>query len=113
MDACILKKIINNLCDFPDIVYVNGHTNPMQLVNIWARINQFYHSFFPKTIALWNSLPSSLLSSLSLNSFKLGLSQHFNFYVTYTYLLHRLYASFSYLQLIMLTTVLFFEQKFK
>ena len=81
-----LFKIVNNLCDFPenpiqqrDIVYVNRHTNPLQLVNIQARTNQFYNSFFPKTIALWNSLPSSLLSSLSLNSFKSGLSQHFNF----------------------------------
>ena len=81
-----LFKIVNNLCDFPenpiqqrDIVYVNRHTNPLQLVNIQARTNQFYNSFFPKTIALWNSLPSLLLSSLSLNSFKSGLRQHFNF----------------------------------
>ena len=57
-----LFKIVNNLCDFPenpiqqrDIVYVNRHTNALQLVNIQARTNQFYNSFFPKTIALWNS----------------------------------------------------------
>ena len=35
-----------------------------------ARTNVFYHSFFPHTIALWNSLPQSVLSSQSVLSFK-------------------------------------------
>ena len=78
---CHLFRIINDLCDFPDapvqqrvFAYDSRQANSMQLSNFPARTSQFYHSFFPKTTALWNSLPSCLCSSTSLHSFKYGLT---------------------------------------
>ena len=35
-----------------------------------ARTNVLYHSFFPSTIALWNSLPPSVTLSSSVSAFK-------------------------------------------
>lgn len=78
-----LFKIVNDLCDFPDApvhlrepAYNNRQANPLQLTSIHARTNQFYNSFFPKTISTWNSLPPPILSSSSLICFKSGLRQH-------------------------------------
>ena len=79
---CHLFRIVNDLCDNvnPDapvqqrkIVYSNMQANPLQLSNMQARTTQFYNSYFPKTITLWNSLPISFLSSPSINFFKAGL----------------------------------------
>ena len=72
-----LFKIINDLTDFPDaplkarvMHYSCRNSNDFQLNNLRARTSQFQNSFFPSTIAHWNSLPADILSSSSLSSFK-------------------------------------------
>ena len=68
-----LFKIVNDLCDFPDaqiqhreIVYGNRQANPLQLINMQVRTNQF-HNFPAITFGTHFHF---LLSSL--NSFKIS-----------------------------------------
>ena len=79
---CHLFKMVNNLIDYPepplqfkDIYHSSRHSHALQLRDIKSRTNQFQKSFFPGTIALWNTLPHSVLSSPSLLNFKFNLSQ--------------------------------------
>ena len=50
--------------------------NPLLLFRPVCRTNSHYHSFYPSAIALWNDLPHSVTSSLSLYSFKHNVNQH-------------------------------------
>ena len=43
----------------------------------FSRINAHKYSFFPRTARLWNNLPSDLVSSPDLESFRAGLARHF------------------------------------
>ena len=43
----------------------------------FAHSNKYYHSFFPSTISLWNSLPLSVVSATSVLSFKHNILNYF------------------------------------
>ena len=65
---CHLFKMVNNLIDYPEsplqlreIYHNSRHSHALQLRDISSRTNQFLNSFFPGTIALWNSLPHSII----------------------------------------------------
>ena len=49
-----------------------------QFLQIRYSANIFGNSFFPTTIKEWNSLPTNIVSSKSLNSFQNNVIQHFN-----------------------------------
>lgn len=79
---CHLYKLVNDLIDYPNspldfrvIQHNSRHSHVRQLRDIHSRTAQFQHSFFPGTIALWNSLPHNVLSSPSFLSFKSRLNQ--------------------------------------
>ena len=73
-------KIINGSCIFPSApitryssIYSTRSHERSQFAQPHARTNALYHSYFPSTISLWNSLPQSVTSSLSVSSFKRNL----------------------------------------
>ena len=73
-------KIVNDLTVFPEaplqyriINYNNRFSHALQLQNIAARTSQFQNSFFPRTIAQWNTLPCSTASSPSVYVLKSNL----------------------------------------
>ena len=76
-----LYKIMNDLCYFPSglISYRESHSystrtfHSLSLLQPFAHSNYYLHSFVPETIADWNSLPSNIIFSSSLSSFKLNL----------------------------------------
>ena len=45
----------------------------LNLIKPIVRTNYFLHSFVPNSIALWNSLPLSIQSIISISSFKSNL----------------------------------------
>lgn len=79
---CHMYKIVNDQTDFPEaplqyraINFVTRSSHSQQLRNIAARTSQYQNSFFPRTIAQWNSLPQNLVNS-SFITFK----SHLNLY---------------------------------
>ena len=44
----------------------------------YAHSNSYFHSFYPSTLSLWNSLPQSVVSAPSLPSFKRNLKDYLN-----------------------------------
>ena len=60
-----------------DLQLVTGYTtrgHNMKFVVPQFRINAYRHSFFPSTIMLWNSLPTSVVMSSSLATFQTNLA---------------------------------------
>ena len=70
----LLYKTINNLISIssddliPLTLATRGHQHRFR--HIYSRISPYHHSFFPRTIRLWNSLPSELVEQRSLAAFK-------------------------------------------
>ena len=72
-----LLKIIQGSCFFPNAP-INKYSNQYltrshertHFIQPHARTNVLYYSYFPRTIALWNSLPQSIVSCSSVSSFK-------------------------------------------
>lgn len=81
-DLTLFYKIQNNLVDFkfPKEMSLNTsrcRKSHMLTYNLFpTRIDAFKHSFFPRTIPIWNSLPADVATSHSLASFKERLSNH-------------------------------------
>lgn len=80
---CHMYKIVNDLTDFPEapfqfraINFVTRFSHDQQLRNIAARTSQYQNSFFPRTIAQWNSLPADIVNSSSFFTFKTHLKLH-------------------------------------
>ena len=81
-----LYKIINDLCYFPSCLI--SHREPhsyntrtfhsLSLLQPFTHFNYYFHSFVPKTIADWNSLPSVITFSSSLSSFISSLLIYYN-----------------------------------
>ena len=67
---CMLYKIDHGLVAIPLDSYVNIHRDGIHLQPIFSKTNYYTFSFFPRTIADWNSLDVSILSATSLASFK-------------------------------------------
>ena len=77
----LLHKIDQGIVAIPATVYlqpVTGYTtrgHNRTFVVPQSRINAYRHSFFPSTIMLWNSLPTSVvMSSSSLSTFQTNLA---------------------------------------
>ena len=77
---CHLFKIINEATFFPEATIQVSHlsypicsVHSNTLVPLSSHSSQFYHSFFPSTIAASNSLPPDTVSATSLPAFKSAL----------------------------------------
>ena len=76
-------KAVNSQITLPDgiiVPHVCCHNTPSSsratYVQPFARNNTYFHSFFASTISLWNSLPQSVTSAPSAQSFKRNLSNY-------------------------------------
>ena len=76
-------NLINGHFEFPDIparvrepAYNTRSSHASVYVQPFAHSNYYLYSFFPKTISLWNSLPSNVMSSTSISSFKRNVCSH-------------------------------------
>lgn len=76
-DATLMYKVVNQLIAIPTIYLpslatVRGTRNShcVKFVPPHCRINIYKHSFFPRTIQYWNTLPQSVVISPSLEVFK-------------------------------------------
>ena len=82
LSLCLLYKITKGECFFPEGLIVSkaptGYPTRLSsrplLTQPFARTSSHLNSFIPSSIALWNSLPSSITNSSSLSSFKYQLS---------------------------------------
>ena len=70
-------KLVNGHFEFPNsplslrsLNYPNRDGRSNLYVQPHASSNAFHHSFFPSTISLWNSLPLSIATAPTFNSFK-------------------------------------------
>ena len=70
-------KLANGHFEFPysplslrSLNYPNRDGRSNLYVQPHASSNAFHHSFFPSTISLWNSLPLSIATAPTFNSFK-------------------------------------------
>ena len=69
--SILMYKILNNLIDIPSCYFIPNHHSLRRghYIQLPARIDYFKFSFIPSVIKIWNSLPSYLTNSLSLNHF--------------------------------------------
>ena len=89
-----LYKIINDLCYFPSglISHREPHSyntrtfHSLSLLQPFTHSKYYLHSFVPKTIADWNSLPSIITFSSSLSSFKSSLLNYITFFILFCFL---------------------------
>ena len=77
LKLCLLYKVVNGQLTFPVAPIVLRsqarllrNTSTLALERPVTRSNAYQSSFFPRTIALWNSLPPSVQNCQSLHSFK-------------------------------------------
>ena len=77
LKLCLLYKVVNGQLTFPVVPIVPRsqarllrNSSTLALERPVTRSNAYQSSFFPDTIALWNSLPSSVQNCQSLDSFK-------------------------------------------
>ena len=71
----LMYKVVNNLVHIPlpnsvQLSYSRTRANhPYTFMRIFANSNAYKHSFFPRVIPLWNSLPSDAVCAESVRSF--------------------------------------------
>ena len=77
LNLCYFYKIVNGLFEFPNcpltlrsLNYPHRDGRSNLYVQPQASSNAHHCSFFPATISLWNSLPSSIATASTLKSFK-------------------------------------------
>ena len=76
----LLFKVIQDLVDIPASAYLTpastrtraNHTKKLRQIS--SKPDAYKHSFFPRTIPVWNSLPATVAEAPDLVSFKQGLS---------------------------------------
>ena len=71
----MLFKIINNLVEIPHShILVDSpsftRSTASKFIHLYARIDSYKFSFFPRAIRLWNSLPHHIIKSDTFDSFK-------------------------------------------
>ena len=84
LSLCLLYKYVHSMCFFPanfisrkrNSGYNLRSPHPLQLEQPFARTNSHLFSFIPRSVSIWNSLPSSIVLASSLNSFKFLLSNY-------------------------------------
>ena len=77
-----MYKIINNLVEIPHDQYLLPSTSSYQYQSLnfqrpFTPTNYVKYSFFPRTIAQWNSLPLEIKASATLEDFKTAVSEVF------------------------------------
>ena len=81
-DVTFMYKTLNHLVAIPVSYHPvpstshstrNSHSQKLQTYQ--CRLNIYQHTFFPRTIVYWNSLPESVITAPSLESFKTCLQQ--------------------------------------
>ena len=78
--AITMYKIVNNLidCSPPEgcLQLSNSVTrgHPLRFTQLQTNVDSYKYSFYPYTITLWNSLPNTVVTSTSLESFKMKLN---------------------------------------
>ena len=80
LKLCLLYNILSDRVIYPDPPfeksashYPSRHLNSIQLSVQFARTENFKHSFFPSTTALWNSLNFDTSNITSVESFKINM----------------------------------------
>ena len=76
----LLFKVIQDLVDIPASAYLTpastrtraNHTKKLRQIS--SKSDAYKHSFFPRTIPVWNPLPATVAEAPDLVSFKQGLS---------------------------------------
>ena len=89
LNLCTMYKIVHNLVDFPQDVFVPKSLTRLRsssltstFVQPFARTNSLKFSFIPHTCSIWNTLPNYITGAESLMAFKRLLQNyicHFNF----------------------------------
>ena len=85
LKLCHLFKILHNLVYFPNIFvqrepthYHFRSSHDHYLFQPFARTNSYFYFFVSHTISIWNRLPTSIVSSSSINIFKVHV-HNYNF----------------------------------
>ena len=75
--ATMLFKILHNLVYIPPdqyliaaTEYIRRHQQRLQQY-LFFRVNAVMHSFFPSTISIWNKLPDDVVNAVTINEFKI------------------------------------------
>ena len=77
--ALMMYRIVYNLIDIPPVLLVptiSSRGNSMTYFVPFARTQTYQKSFFPDGIRIWNSLPTSVVNSPTIDIFKQKMSQH-------------------------------------
>ena len=72
LSLCLLYKYVHSMCFFPanfisrkrNSGYNLRSPHPLQLEQPFARTNSHLFSFIPRSVSIWNSLPSSIGSGV-------------------------------------------------
>ena len=76
LQLTLFFKIVNDLVDIPAAEYLTAapsrlrSNHKLKFRHLAARSDTFKHSFFPRTIPVWNSLPASVAEASDLAAFK-------------------------------------------
>ena len=72
-----LCTLVNNLSEYPspplilrNPYYPSHSVHCLSFVRPYAHTNQYFYSFFPHTVSLWNNLPYDVVSTVPFSSFK-------------------------------------------
>jgi len=84
LKMCHLYKIVHGFVDFPNAPllfkpctnYYTRHAHHLTLLQPQTHSNAFYFSFFSHAVSIWNSLPYTILTSPSINTFKRNFMIH-------------------------------------
>ncbi len=78
---CVIGQYHLNLDTFvqrkPDSNYLIRSHDPNNFVEFKCRTNYFYHSYFPRVVRAWNSLPSEIKETDTNLAFKRAIRAHF------------------------------------
>ena len=83
MNLCQLYKIINKITHFPDapinprkVHYDSRSVNKNSVTVPRSNTSAYQHSFFPKSLSLWNGLPEDVTNCTSINSLNTVIGTH-------------------------------------
>ena len=85
LDLCSMFRIVHGMFYFPSVVFVRQDTHRFtrlshhpSFVCPYARTCYYFNSFVPRTVRLWNTLPTPIVNNptTSLYSFKSSLRAH-------------------------------------
>ena len=75
-DCVMWYKIHNGLVymPFPGVVVpkprLGRHDHPLAYLQLHSQVNAYLHSYFVRTIPLWNALPATTVSAITLQAFQ-------------------------------------------